>query len=715
MMADTNLLGDLLVKIKGDFADLEKALNKSESVSEKSAEKQSGYFKKQFKEIDSLLNGIPSKMIKLFTNPLVLAATAVVGMTRRLIDGTKEFVDYGSAINNAADKTGLTTDAIQKWKFIAEQSNTTLESVTTAVATMTRGLVTNADTYKALGIELKNTDGSMRSTSEIFDSTIGVLAATADETQRDQLAFQLLGRSAQSLIPILNSGTSGIAALSREANNLGLILDEKAVKNADRLGNSTKALESSMASARRVLVSDMAPALISIADGFRTMIESMLRSKAEIEALREATKGQITDLDKNSLALTKLTSENDKLQKLLASTAPNDKLRSDSLKGAIADNKKLEDQLRTQRAELILMEKQKLRDAGATERQAEAAAKKAAADADAKVAAEALERFRSKAMNAAEKDLEDAINTQKELRREEDEHADRRERAHKDYVKQVKEQSDIIGEFQTLTTTAYDSEILKINQKRDIFIAAGVSEVAAETLATQQKVELITGYSINTNLQVDIMKDIYNGLGDTFSSVFEQLGQDIANGEVSWKSLGTAAIRSIGNIVSAIGDELAAKAGAALIEAIALASNPFTALAAPGFFRSAAKYGTGAAAAYVTAGIMKATTLAQGGQVSDPTLAMVGDNPRYDEVVAPLSPEVFAGIADGIVNALASRARPAGVTPATAGSAATLTSTSGSKVVNINIGQFIGDDAGIRKFARELRPYLQQENVRVGG
>lgn len=42
--------------------------------------------------------------------------------------------------------------------------------------------------------------------------------------------------------------------------------------------------------------------------------------------------------------------------------------------------------------------------------------------------------------------------------------------------------------------------------------------------------------------------------------------------------------------------------------------------------------------------------------INKPLTAVVGDNTRYPEVVAPLSPEVFAGIANGIVNALAERA-----------------------------------------------------------
>jgi hypothetical protein len=713
-MADTNLLGNLLVKVKGDISDLEKALKKAEGETKKSSEKQLGFFKKQFKEIDGILGGLPSKMIKLFTNPLVLATTAIIGMTKGLTDGTKEFVDYGSAIYDTAQKTNLSTKSIQEWKYIAEQSGSTLESVTTAVAAMTRGLDTNAKSFELIGVSTKNADGSFRSVNDIFNDTINSLASMTNETQRDNLAFTLLGRSAQGLVPLLNAGADGLDSMRRQASNLGIILEKDTVTNAKHLGDALYDLRNSVGSARNELVNVMAPALITIANGFKSMIQNMLNAKKEIDAFREATSGQITDLDKNSLALARLTKIQNELKNALinikqARLSQEDEAKAaEQLKQKIIDNERLERQLRSQRNELILIEKQKLKEAGATERQAKAAAEKAAADAKTSAAAKIIQEAEEKRISALDRigDLE------KENTRVMRSEAGKQARI---IAEQERDRLAIIKSFEEASISSFQLETARIEARKNAFIAAGVNEVAAETLATQQKVELITGYTTSTNLNIELMRVAYQGLGDTFRSVFDQLGQDIANGELSWKSLGTAAIRSIGNIVSAIGDELAAKAAATLIEAIAASTNPFTAWAAPGLYKSAATLGVGAAAAYTTGGILKATTLAKGGQISDPTFAVVGDNPRYDEVVAPLSPEVFAGIADGIINALASRARPAGVTPATAGSFATLTSTSGSKVVNINIGQFIGDDAGIRKFARELRPYLQQESVRVGG
>jgi hypothetical protein len=109
--------------------------------------------------------------------------------------------------------------------------------------------------------------------------------------------------------------------------------------------------------------------------------------------------------------------------------------------------------------------------------------------------------------------------------------------------------------------------------------------------------------------------------------------------------------------------------------------------------------------------------LANGGEIgaNNPTLAVIGDNTRYNEVVAPLSPDTFAKIADGILVALASRARPSGVTENTAGSSTMYGSGSSSgSSMTVNAGIIVANDAGLRAFARVITPYLHEESVRIG-
>jgi tape measure domain-containing protein len=215
--------------------------------------------------------------------------------------------------------------------------------------------------------------------------------------------------------------------------------------------------------------------------------------------------------------------------------------------------------------------------------------------------------------------------------------------------------------------------------------------------------------SVNENIQAQ------ENMRAVASAVFTQLGADLANNEVSWKSLGTAAINSIGAIVYALGDELGAKAAAQLIEAIAASLNPITAWAAPGMYAAAAQLGVGAAAAWTVGSMLKTVKLAEGGLATGPTMAVVGDNPRYPELVAPLSPEVMGMLADGLMMAFATRSRPAGVTESSVAQSRNVTPySSAARSVSFAGATIIADDSGLRKLNRQLRRFGLQEDVRVG-
>jgi hypothetical protein len=212
------------------------------------------------------------------------------------------------------------------------------------------------------------------------------------------------------------------------------------------------------------------------------------------------------------------------------------------------------------------------------------------------------------------------------------------------------------------------------------------AEEAEESAALAKKKAEETAY-------LDIIK---NGLNET-NGAFVALGEAFVTGENPAKAFFKTLIGTIGDAVIAF---------AALTEAQGWATWPLV---------DWAKVIKGAALA-VLGGTVKAAaaSLASGGIASGPTLAVVGDNPYADEMVAPLTPDTFRGFADGLLNALAERSRPAGVTEATVASATISGSSGAGSTINLHVGTLIADDAGMRKLNRELRKFGLQENVRTG-
>jgi Prophage tail length tape measure protein. len=239
--------------------------------------------KSSMQEIDGMMGGFGAKIGALLTNPYILAATAVIAVIKTFSDFTKELVEYGAHIQETSEKTGMSTKSLQEYKFIAEQTGGSLETITTSIKMMTRGLDTNADTFKKLGIETKDINGNFLSTTDIFNQTIGKLGDLTNDTERTKLALKLFGRGALDMVPLLKEGSAGIEELRQKANDLGLVLNENTIKNAHDFEKSTDALKASWKAFSMSLVQDALPALKLVTDSYLYVTELINRARVAAE------------------------------------------------------------------------------------------------------------------------------------------------------------------------------------------------------------------------------------------------------------------------------------------------------------------------------------------------------------------------------------------------------------------------------------------------
>jgi len=516
-----NTLGDMIVRIVGDTAGFNKSLTDTQK-----------------------------KMAAFGINALAIGA-AVAKAAKIIADETKKFIEYGSAIYDASQKTGLSTDAIQEWKFIAEQSGTTLETVTSSVALMTRGLKNNAQEFKNLGVETKNADGSFRSTTDIFNDTITALSQMTNETERDQMAFKLLGRGAQAMIPILNAGASGLESMKNEARSLGLVIATDAISNADKLGDSLDALKAAGNAYSATLVNQMSPALITLTNGLKNIVISANDSANAFINANAVMAGTATLEQIRSLIREK--------QRLIAVNQENEGLASVD----IALNKEIKglyEQLATANRNLGFAAEKRAKDQIKAEENAKA--------------------------------MELAIIKQK------------------------------LEEKQEAIDKANEKEIEKENEKREAIIKSNQElydeEYLQRQLDLQYRIDAYNADVLANQVANDAKRASYMEFAGSVTSVgkavFDQLGKDIVDGTVSWNNLATAAVNAIGNIVSALGDQMAAKAAAAFIDAIILGLLGAGSLAAQSAGAGAA-YAAAAAAAWTAGAALKAKKFAMGGVV----------------------------------------------------------------------------------------------------
>lgn len=185
----------------------------------------------------------------------------------------KDFTDTTDRIDKMSQKMGMSTQAFQEWEFILSQSGASIESLQGGMKTLTNHIANATDetsssskAFKILGVEVKDANGELRSSEEVFEDTIRALQGMENETERNAIANQLLGRSAVELAPLLNAGAESIDEMKQQAHELGIVIEDETIDAGVQLADKMDQVERSFNSAKTQATTSLVPALLSLGD-----------------------------------------------------------------------------------------------------------------------------------------------------------------------------------------------------------------------------------------------------------------------------------------------------------------------------------------------------------------------------------------------------------------------------------------------------------------
>lgn len=158
--------------------------------------------------------------------------TAVVALTKKIVDLGKATMDYADNIQDMADKWGITTRQLQEFEYWATLNGTTMEAMLNAMTRLTNQAQVNASAFKELGISVKDENGELKDQKQLFLEVINALNKVENQTRKNALQFDIFGRSGTEIAQVIEQGADNLQKLSDEAESLGIILSEKTIKSA---------------------------------------------------------------------------------------------------------------------------------------------------------------------------------------------------------------------------------------------------------------------------------------------------------------------------------------------------------------------------------------------------------------------------------------------------------------------------------------------------
>ncbi len=238
-------------------------------------------------------------------------STAAAGLVTGLAGAAYSAITASDDLNTLANQTGLTTAEIQKMQYASDMIDVSFGDIEGALKKLKSKMDPANATLQQLGVSVTNADGSMRSATDVFYDSIAALSLIENETERDQVAMDLFGKSADSLAGIIDDGGAALKEYGKQAEDLGLILSQETLDDLNAMNDTIDVLKANFAGAFAKLGSTAAktfsPALEKAAKAAGKLADKIANLSPKQVKLITAIAGTIAVISPLTIGVGKLT------------------------------------------------------------------------------------------------------------------------------------------------------------------------------------------------------------------------------------------------------------------------------------------------------------------------------------------------------------------------------------------------------------------------
>jgi lambda family phage tail tape measure protein len=174
----------------------------------------------------------------------------------------------GDEFFKLSQKTGVSVEALTALDYAAKLSDVSTEGLTKALQKLSVAMFDTqvngeegSAALKALGVSATDVNGQIRPTEQVLLDLADKFSAMPDGADKAALAVKLFGKEGLSIIPFLNQGREGIAALMEEAQRLGLVMSEDVARASEVFNDNLTRLSAIFEGVQRQIGAAVIPVL----------------------------------------------------------------------------------------------------------------------------------------------------------------------------------------------------------------------------------------------------------------------------------------------------------------------------------------------------------------------------------------------------------------------------------------------------------------------
>jgi len=200
-----------------------------------------------------------------------LAPVATIGGIGALVQKT---IAAGDAMYDMSQRTGVSVEALARFKKAAATSGTDIDAVSKALGKLSKGMYEaaqsgkgpTAEALKALGISATDAAGKLKTADQVTLEIANKFKTMPDGVEKTALAMQLFGKAGAEMIPMLNMGGDAI-------DKLKVKMTTAFAQKADEYNDKLTTLSGKVGGLAAGLTIALLPALDAVVTGLTAVVD----------------------------------------------------------------------------------------------------------------------------------------------------------------------------------------------------------------------------------------------------------------------------------------------------------------------------------------------------------------------------------------------------------------------------------------------------------
>lgn len=199
----------------------------------------------------------------------------------QIVDLTRRGLEYASSLGEVASQLGVTTKALQEYRYAASQAGIEQGEMDQALSQLTRrlgdaasGAKEPAKALEKLGVSVRDANGHVREAGDVIPLIADGLQKIQSPAERAAILVDLFGKSGQKLAPLLEGGAAGVNNLRNAAHELGIVLSDEQIQKADETADKLSAMKQVLEAKIAGAVADNTDSILALADALVKLVDA---------------------------------------------------------------------------------------------------------------------------------------------------------------------------------------------------------------------------------------------------------------------------------------------------------------------------------------------------------------------------------------------------------------------------------------------------------